>query len=106
MSRRSLRARLLRRSWLLALATAVAACTLNPQPLPPGEGSSFGGGESSDNGDRFGADAGAATPKSDSGSQGGQGDGGAEVRDDGGVDGAPVGDASDDGATSSDATTD
>jgi hypothetical protein len=105
MARPSLRVHFLRRSWLLALAAALAACTLNPQPLPPGEDSAFGGGgETSDGTDRFGADA--SAPNADSGAQGGNGDGGSEVKGDAGRDAAAALDAGDDGATSSDAAAD
>jgi len=89
---------------LAALGTvaAFAACTLNPQPLPPrddlnGESTSNDAGARSDAGG-FGAgpenpgtaDAGTATPSADS-------DGGSEAGDDGGDGGA------DDGGDASDA---
>jgi hypothetical protein len=87
---------------LAATAAAIAACTLNPQPLPP---ASPDGGilPSEDAGSRFGGSDGAAVPAPQDAADSGTTSGGGLNDDDGGDAGAST-DASSDAETTSDAS--
>ncbi len=89
----------------LAAAGAFAACTLNPQPLPPSdENSSFGPGDASTRSDAGafnndpetppGEDAGSPAPNGEGGTDGSDGgDGGGDAGDGGGDGGSDAADA-------------